>query len=116
MSASLRLVSPEEGSDVAAWEAQFVTDLAATLTQYLADRPAPPSSRLAANAETWAANLRTSGRARMEGARSQPALTTGEAVMREVAELIASRLPEIPIADPDRGVLLALVHAAPPSR
>jgi len=43
-----------------------------------------------------------------------PKRLTGDQVFREVADLIADRLPSIPIGDPGRGVLAALLHSAPP--
>jgi len=43
-----------------------------------------------------------------------PKPLTGAQVFREVADLIADRLRSIPFEDPDRGVLAALVHSAPP--
>jgi len=43
-----------------------------------------------------------------------PKPLTGAEVLVLVADLIADRLPSIPIGDPDRGVLAALMHSAPP--
>jgi len=50
----------------------------------------------------------------MKADENAPQPLTGEQVFREVADLIADRLLSIPLEDPDRGVLLALVHSAPP--
>ena len=39
---------------------------------------------------------------------------TGEQLLRQVADLIVDRLPEVPLADVDRGRLVALRLAAQP--
>lgn len=49
---------------------------------------------------------------------SVPKLITGDEVLREVAALIASRLPHVPVHDPQRSVVQAIgcVRAVPRGR
>lgn len=50
----------------------------------------------------------------VETSDAQVHVLTGEQLLRQVADLIVDRLPEVPLADVDRGRLVALRLAAQP--
>lgn len=100
----------------AEWDARAELDIGRMIGRYLAQRPAPVDSAVAADLSTWATRLEEDGTDRLAvlgarpltlvpdaaGPEEQLGTIDGEAIFREIREVLDRRLPELAEDDPSR--------------
>lgn len=63
--------------DAATWDARAAYDVGVIISRYIAENPAPPDAKFAADIETWGENLQRWGRGYLRAAGASPLRPVG---------------------------------------